>query len=241
MHPRILSSNPVEHSGPELLAEVCPEDPWELVAKWLEHAADTFQRMKFLGRKQLEWNAAQLSTVDAAGYPWCRTVLVKEASTREGFMFFTGNQSRKATQLGASGGKCSLLFYWPWISRQLLIVGHAEELSKARVMRWWASRSLLSCATALAATQSSLVPDLAAWKVAVQDKLRLVREALGKHPGLTMLEAKCEELRHVTGFGVQPCLFEFWQGQPARGHNRVLYQRDDEVNLPTWSRMQLAP
>lgn len=238
MRALLLETFPVEHSGPELLAHACPEDPWKLVKAWLEEASQFFKTRFWMTKKRLEWNAAQLSTVDNAGYPKCRTVLVKEVSSARGFVFFTDRESEKARQIRSNDEKCSLLFYWPYLSRQLIVTGRAREMARTQVLRWWVGRSLVSCATAAAAPQSSMIEDRAAWKAQIRENLRRMRQGLQRN----RLASLFSEAGSATGFGVMPECIEFWQGQPGRAHDRVIYEQSASAGteLP-WNRRQLAP
>lgn len=231
----MLESRPVEHSGPELLASACPDNPWSLVKTWFSEVSFEYRRRSGWSKSRFEWNSAQLSTVGSDGFPYCRTVLVKEASSEHGFVFFTDRASRKALQIRGHDMKCSLLFYWPSLSRQLLIVGHAEEMPRARVLRWWVGRSLISCATACAASQSSCIEDRAAWKAKIRENLRQMRQGLRG----SRIAALSMEAQNATGFGVKPRSLEFWQGQPGRAHDRVIYFFGGGSGV--WTRVQAAP
>ena len=75
-----------------------------------------------------EVNAMTLSTVDAAGYPRGRVVLLKHFDAR-GFQFFTNYSSQKGRAIAANP-KVSLSFFWPNLERQVHIRGSAEKLTK---------------------------------------------------------------------------------------------------------------
>src|SRR5205085_477624 len=72
-------------------------------------------------------NAMNLATVDGAGTPSARVVLLKGIE-QGGFVFYTNYASRKAREL-AHGGKACLVFMWSDLERQVRIEGSAEKVS----------------------------------------------------------------------------------------------------------------
>ena len=70
-----------------------------------------------------------LATVDAAGQPAARTVLLKGID-RRGLTFYTNLESRKAGEL-AVNAKAALLFWWPPHARQVRFEGTIEPVADA--------------------------------------------------------------------------------------------------------------
>src|SRR5688572_28311319 len=66
-------------------------------------------------------NAMVLSTVDPAGMPSSRVMLLRDLSFG-GFTFFTNYESKKGKDL-SSNNHASLLFFWPELERQVRIQG----------------------------------------------------------------------------------------------------------------------
>jgi pyridoxamine 5'-phosphate oxidase len=66
-------------------------------------------------------NAMVLATVDKAGKPSSRTVLLKGVDER-GFIFFTNYDSRKGREL-AENPHAALTFYWQELERQGCVAG----------------------------------------------------------------------------------------------------------------------
>src|SRR5688572_31214410 len=76
-----------------------------------------------------EPTAMTLSTVNAAGRPSARIVLLKGVDPR-GFVFFTNYLSRKGRELDANPF-AALCFFWPGSERQVRVEGAVEKLTAA--------------------------------------------------------------------------------------------------------------
>ena len=81
----------------------------------------------------------QLATVDAAGRPDIRTVLLSGWSP-DGFSFHTDAASRKAEQL-ESEPSVALVAVWPGFTRQLVVLGVAEREDPSEAAAAFAKRS----------------------------------------------------------------------------------------------------
>ena len=170
-----------------------------------------------------EPNAMTLATVDASGMPSQRTVLLKYYD-RDGFVFFTNYSSNKARQIDANP-KVSLLFPWITLERQVIVQGHAEKISSAESLRYFASRPRESQIGAWVSNQSEVITS----RKFLMQKLAEVREKF--HKGEIPLPS------FWGGYRVVPETIEFWQGGPARLHDRFLYRRQQEA----WNIERLAP
>ena len=69
--------------------------------------------------------AATLATVDDAGHPAARTVLLRQFDKR-GFVFFTNSLSDKGRQLAATP-HAALCFYWDPLAEQVRVIQHRAE------------------------------------------------------------------------------------------------------------------
>src|SRR5438445_12850727 len=76
-----------------------------------------------------EPTAFALGTVDAAGQPSVRIVLLKDVDDR-GFVFYTNYESRKGRELLASR-KAAMCFHWQLLETQVRIEGEIETVSDA--------------------------------------------------------------------------------------------------------------
>ena len=158
-----------------------------------------------------EPNAMTLATVDTSGMPFQRTVLLKYFD-RDGFVFFTNYGSRKSAQIAANP-KVSLLFPWISLERQVIVQGHAEKISTAESLRYFASRPRESQIGAWVSNQSEVITS----RKFLLQKLAEIREKF--HHGEIPLPS------FWGGYRVVPQTVEFWQGGPARLHDRFLYQK----------------
>jgi pyridoxamine 5'-phosphate oxidase len=170
-----------------------------------------------------EPNAMTLATVDASGMPQQRTVLLKYYD-KDGFVFFTNYSSAKAKQI-AENSKVSLLFPWITLERQIIVQGHAEKISTAESLRYFASRPRESQIGAWVSNQSEVITS----RKFLMQKLSEVREKF--HKGEIPLPS------FWGGYRVVPEAIEFWQGGPARLHDRFLYRKYEDA----WNIERLSP
>ena len=72
-----------------------------------------------------EVNAMTLATVNAAGKPSARIVLLKGMS-EEGYEFYTNYESDKAQEI-ASNNNVAIVFFWKELERQVRIEGTVKK------------------------------------------------------------------------------------------------------------------
>jgi pyridoxamine 5'-phosphate oxidase len=189
-------------------------DPLTMFRRWLTEAATAGLH---------EPNAMVVATVADDGRPSSRMVLLKGIDDR-GFTFFTNTRSRKGTEL-AGNPRCSLLFPWHPLERQVRVDGTAVPLSDAEVAAYFASRPRGSQLGAWASHQSRVV----AGRGELDDAFR---EAEARYPDDVPVPDEWG------GYVVAPDAVEFWQGRPGRMHDRLVYRRRDEA---AWEVVRLAP
>ena len=171
-----------------------------------------------------EPNAMVVATATPAGAPSVRTVLLRGV-TDAGFVFYTNHDSRKGRELAANPA-VSLVFSWVPLERQVIATGTAERVPAAETAAYWATRPRESRIAAWASEQSAVIPGRAA------------------------LEARWAELDarwpegtdvpvppHWGGVRVVPDAVEFWQGRPARMHDRLRFRAVG----PGWVVERLSP
>jgi pyridoxamine 5'-phosphate oxidase len=106
-----------------------PDDPLELFLAWLEDAIASGERQP---------HAMTLATVDDAGSPSLRTLIVKDVDDR-GIHFSSSLSSRKAHDLAARP-QAGLMFFWRELGRQVEITGTALPLGEEESQADWAQR-----------------------------------------------------------------------------------------------------
>lgn len=97
-------------------------------------------------------NAIALATVDAAGLPNVRMVLLKEIEARA-FVFYTNYGSKKGQELAVSG-KAAFVLHWKSLRRQIRVRGPVLREEGPSADAYYASRSLKSRLGAWASRQS---------------------------------------------------------------------------------------
>jgi pyridoxamine 5'-phosphate oxidase len=189
------------------------DDPIAMFAALLERA----------GRECAEPDAMVLSTVDASGRPGARYILLKGVDAR-GFVFYTNLASRKARALTANP-YAALTFYWPPLGKQVRVEGDVERVSDAEADAYFATRPRASQVGAWASKQSATL----ASQASLDER---VREVNGRFDGVPVPRPP-----FWSGFRVVARSIEFWRRDPARLHERVIFQRRNGE----WERSLLFP
>ena len=170
-----------------------------------------------------EPNAMCLATVDSGGMPCQRAVLLKYFDER-GFVFFTNYESRKAREIAGNPQVCAI-FPWITLERQVVIQGRAERISTAESLRYFTSRPRESQMGAWVSNQSQVITS----RKFLMQKLAEIRDKFKQ--GEIPLPS------FWGGYRIVPSAIEFWQGGPARLHDRFLYLR----HADGWSIERLSP
>jgi pyridoxamine-phosphate oxidase len=103
----------------------------------------------------VEPNAIQIATVNGAGRPSVRTVLVKGMDER-GIVFYTNYGSAKAHDLDESP-YAAAVFAWLPMARQVRLSGPVERVSREETQAYFATRPRGSQIAAWASEQSSVI------------------------------------------------------------------------------------
>lgn len=168
-------------------------------------------------------NAMALATVDAAGQPSLRMVLLKGHGPG-GFVFYTNRESRKAAELAAVP-KAALLFHWKSLRRQVRIEGAVTLAGDAESDVYFASRSRDSQLGAWASDQSRPLDARATFEARYEE----MRDRFEGRP--------VPRPPHWGGYRVTPARIEFWQDRAHRLHERRVFTREGE----TWTEGLLYP
>jgi pyridoxamine 5'-phosphate oxidase len=188
-------------------------NPFDQFTRWFDEA---------VAAAVPEPTAMTLATVDRAGRPSARIVLLKSFDAR-GFVFHTNYDSRKGRDL-AVNARVALLFFWPELERQIRIEGTAQPVSATESDAYFCVRPRPSRIGAWASPQSAPIPD---------------REWLEAQVAATNARFASDVPRPPNwgGVRVEPECFEFWQGRESRLHDRLVWSRDGEH----WMIRRLAP
>lgn len=198
-----------------LLESEVPAEPFGLFRAWLAAAIEA---------GLTEPNAMVLATADASGRPSTRHVLLKELD-RAGFVFYTNLRSRKADEIAVNPA-VSLCFPWFAMERQVVVIGTAVKVPRREAAAYWATRPRESRLGAWASEQSSVIGS--------RDELEKRAATMAERfPGDVPLP------EFWGGFRVMPDSIEFWQGAPARLHDRLRYSRSADPD--SWKLERLAP
>jgi pyridoxamine 5'-phosphate oxidase len=212
---------PDYYSGPQAGDFAEAAEPFELFESWFAEAAR---------HEPNDANAMALASVDAAGLPNVRMVLLKGVDGVErpdrGFVFYTNFESAKGRELLASG-KAALCFHWKSLRRQVRARGGVAPVSAEEADAYFASRPRGSRIGAWASLQSRPLESRFALEKAVARYT--AKFGLGDIPRPT----------YWSGFRLVPVELEFWHDRPFRLHDRVLFRRDSPAE--PWSKTRLYP
>lgn len=226
--PHDLAGMRLHYDQGRLLEGDLDPTPLGQFARWLGEA---------VAADVVEPNAMVLATSDADGVPSARTVLLKAADAR-GFVFYSNHQSRKGRALAANP-RASLAFPWYALTRQVVVVGSVEEVSRDEAREYFASRPYGSRLGAWASAQSTVIASRDVLKARYAE-LSAAFPDTGSASDVPLPDA-------WGGYVVRPVSVEFWQGRPSRLHDRLRYVRIDEatpaaLDDPTaWRTERLSP
>ena len=175
--------------------------PLPLFDRWLAQATES---------ESNDPTAFALATVDAAGQPSVRMLLLKGA-IENGFVFYTNMNSRKADELRANP-KASMCFHWKSLRRQVRVSGCVNLVSDAEADAYFASRDHASQVGAWASFQSSSMERRSEFG-------QRVTEYRAKYPEGSAVPRP----PYWSGWSLQPREIEFWLNADARLHERLIY------------------
>jgi pyridoxamine 5'-phosphate oxidase len=195
-------------------------DPFRIAQDWLSEAEAT---------EPNDPNAIALATVDPAGLPNVRMVLLKEIEVAGGgdgaFVFYTNYDSAKGHELAASG-QAAFVMHWKSLRRQVRVRGAVSREEGPQADAYYASRSLQSRLGAWASRQSQPLASRAGLMAEVA-RLGLVHGTSPPRPPFW------------GGFRIRPVEIEFWADGAFRLHDRFRWRRS--APGADWSVERLNP
>lgn len=194
--------------------EAPPREPVAWAMRWLDEA---------MHLPTPNPNSLYLATTSADGRPSVRTVLLR-AFDADGAVFFTNRLSDKGRALEATH-RAALLMHWDHLDRQLRIEGAVTHTTEAESDAYFAQRARDSQLNAWASDQSQPVSGMAA----MRERQHAMHARFDGQP--------VPRPPHWGGYRIALERVEFWQGDPYRFHDRVVYARA----AGSWTVTRLMP
>ncbi|MGV2098092.1 pyridoxamine 5'-phosphate oxidase [Rhizobium sp. 21-4511-3d] len=191
-------------------------EPFKLFAEWLKEAEAS---------EVNDPNAVALATVDEAGLPNVRMVLLKGFDTA-GFVFYTNFESQKGREI-LGQKKAAMCFHWKTLRRQVRLRGPVEVVTDEEADVYFQSRARGSRIGAWASKQSRPLESRFALEKSVAEYT--ARYAIGEIP----------RPPYWSGFRINPVSIEFWKDQNFRLHDRVEFRR--ETPEADWDKVRMYP
>jgi pyridoxamine 5'-phosphate oxidase len=204
-----------EYTRHGLIEADADPDPLRQFRLWLDQA---------LAAGVHEPTAMVLATATPDGRPSARVVLLKGLD-EHGFTFFTNYSSRKGQELTVNP-RAALTFFWPQLERQVRVEGAVAAVTSAESDDYHRSRPRDSQLGAWTSEQSEVI----ASRSVLEDRLAGLRSRFGS--------GDVPRPPYWGGYRLVPESVEFWQGRPARLHDRLFYLRTPPGD---WQRVRLAP
>lgn len=191
------------------------DDPFVIARAWLAEAEAS---------EPNDPNAIALATVDSAGLPNVRMVLLKEIED-EAFVFYTNYGSSKAAEIDQAG-QAAFVLHWKSLRRQIRVRGSVEREDGPKADAYYNSRSLQSRIGAWASEQSRPLEGRAALMAKVA--------RLGLEKGLSP-----DRPPFWGGYRIMPTEMEFWADGDFRLHDRFRWTRG--IGEKSWKINRLSP
>ena len=193
------------------------DDPFAIARAWMDEAARS---------EPNDPNAIALATVDAAGLPDCRMVLLKEiegAGADGAFVFYTNYDSAKGVEIEATG-VAAFVMHWKSLRRQIRVRGLVSRVEAEQADSYYNSRALQARIGAWASRQSRPLESRAALMAEVARQ--------GINHGLNP-----QRPPHWGGYRIRPLEIEFWADGAFRLHDRFRWSKQDYLS-DNWAKLE---
>lgn len=193
------------------------DDPFAIARAWLDEATRS---------EPNDPNAIALATVDAAGLPDCRMVLLKEiegAGADGAFVFYTNYDSAKGVEIEATG-VAAFVMHWKSLRRQIRVRGLVSRVEAEQADSYYNSRALQARIGAWASRQSRPLESRAALMAEVARQ--------GINHGLSPRRPP-----HWGGYRIRPVEIEFWADGAFRLHDRFRWSKQDYLS-DNWAKLE---
>jgi pyridoxamine 5'-phosphate oxidase len=191
------------------------DDPFQIFKRWFEEAATT---------EINDPDAIALSTVDLAGLPNIRMVLLREIEDSS-FVFYTNYGSVKSTEI-SNNQRAAFVWHSKSLRRQIRVRGHVEKENGRMADLYYQSRSIKSRVGAWASVQSQPLQS----KSHLLEQVEYFEKKYGDSP---------DRPPFWGGWRIKPLEIEFWADGDARLHDRFRWSRSSLEN--TWDVQRLNP
>lgn len=202
-----LSGFRMDYDAGELLESEVNPNPYLQFLSSLEEAL-------YLGL--YEPYSMSLATADAKGRPHTRILLLRGAS-EQGYEFYTNYESQKAKDL-AENPYAEMLFFWGKLQTQVRIFGRVEKVTREESIEYFHKRP----------RESQIGAHVSQPQSAKIESRELLLQRLAE-----MQDKFSDESQEIPkpeqwgGYRLIPEYYEFWQGRPARVHDRIIYEKQE--------------
>ena len=191
------------------------EDPFQIFRRWFDEAV----------KKEInDPDAIALSTVDPAGMPNVRMVLLRQIEDAS-FVFFTNYGSVKSKEL-FSNQRAAFVWHSKSLRRQIRVRGQVEKEDGAMADLYYQSRSLKSRVGAWASIQSQPLES----RSHLMQQVQYFENKYGDNP---------DRPPFWGGWRIKPLEIEFWADGEARLHDRFKWSR--QTLNEAWEVQRLNP
>ena len=191
------------------------DDPFQIFKRWFEEAVKT---------EINDPDAIALSTVDPAGMPNVRMVLLRQIEDAS-FVFYTNYGSVKSKEISDSQ-LAAFVWHSKSLRRQVRVRGQVEKEDGKIADIYYQSRSLKSRVGAWASIQSQPLES----RFHLMEQVKYFEKKFGDNP---------DRPSFWGGWRIRPLEIEFWADGEARLHDRFKWSRES-VN-GNWDVQRLNP